>query len=45
MPKKKDSYVSFACDKEGVVVADEIFDRLNQVGNLVFIHPENYIVE
>lgn len=45
VPKKKDSYVSFACDKEGVVVADEIFDRLNQAGNLVFIHPENYIVE
>lgn len=45
VPKKNDSYVSFACDKEGVVVADEIFDRLNQVGNLVFIHPENYIAE
>jgi len=41
VPKKKDSYVSFACDKEGVVVSDEIFNRLNQEGNLVFIHPDS----
>lgn len=45
VPKKKDSYVSFACDKGEVVVADEVFDRLNQAGNLVFIHPDNYIAE
>ena len=41
VPKKKDSYVSFACDKEGVVVDDEVFNRLNQEGNLVFIHPDS----
>ena len=45
VPKKKDSYVSFACDKGDVVVEDAIFDRLNQKGNLVFIHPENYLAE
>lgn len=42
VPKKKDSYVSFACDKEGVVVDDEVFNRLNQAGNLVFIHPDSF---
>lgn len=41
VPKKKDSYVSFACDKEGVVVEDAIFNRLNQAGNLVFVHPDS----
>lgn len=41
VPKKKDSYVSFACDKEGIVVDDIIFNRLNQAGNLVFIHPDS----
>lgn len=41
VPKKKDSYVSFVCDKEGVVVDDEVFNRLNQAGNLVFIHPDS----
>ena len=41
VPKKKDSYVSFACDKDDVVVDDGIFNRLNQAGNLVFIHPDS----
>lgn len=40
-PKKKDSYISFACDKDGVVVKDEIFNLLNREGNLVFIHPDS----
>lgn len=43
VPKKKKSYVSFACDKEDVVVIDEIFNKLNEDGNLVFIHPDNYL--
>ena len=41
VPKKKDSHVSFACDKDNVVVDDDIFSRLNQAGNLVFIHPDS----
>ena len=29
------------CDTEEVVVSDEIFNRLNDDGNLVFIHPDS----
>ena len=41
VPQKDDSHVSFVCDTEEVVVSDEIFNRLNDDGNLVFIHPDS----
>lgn len=41
VPQKDDSHVSFVCDTEVVVVSDEIFNRLNDNGNLVFIHPDS----
>lgn len=41
VPQKGDSHVSFVCDTEEVVVSDEIFNRLNDDGNLVFIHPDS----
>lgn len=41
VPQKHDSHVSFVCDTEDVVVSDEIFNRLNDDGNLVFIHPDS----
>lgn len=44
-PNKDDSYVSFACDKDGEITDDAIFNRLNIAGNLVFVHPENDMAE
>ena len=41
VPQKDDSHVSFVCDTEEVVVSDEIFNKLNDDGNLVFIHPDS----
>lgn len=41
VPKKDESYVSYACDKGDIVVDDDIFNRLNVEGNLVFIHPDS----
>lgn len=41
VPQKDDSHVSFVCDTEDVVVSDEIFNKLNDDGNLVFVHPDS----
>ena len=41
IPQKDDSHVSFLCDTDEVVVSDEIFNKLNDDGNLVFIHPDS----
>ena len=41
VPQKDDSHVSFVCYTEEVVVSDKIFNRLNDDGNLVFIHPDS----
>ena len=41
IPQKDDSHVSFLCDTDEVVVSDEIFNKINDDGNLVFIHPDS----
>ena len=41
IPKKDNSHVSFLCDTKDVAVEEEVFNRLNDNGNLVFIHPDS----
>lgn len=40
-PKGGDNLVTFVCDEDN----EEVFKLVNEEGNLIFIHPENDIVE
>lgn len=41
VPQEDNSHVAYLCDTEDKTVDDEIFNKLNEAGNLVFIHPDS----